>query len=426
MLVFAWALSGPGVAAVLSGLAAIVTLYLALGAKEPAFFLQVLIFAGLFVFMAFYLQAIQQRYKDKQIAREKLAEDLHLTRKEIEKKTALKGALRRKIDRFLDLERFSEQLKEAQGLEAAAKLIVEESCRVLEKADECVLYLVDEDKQELSLTSTAPAARGRMEKAGRVFDQWVMKRSQAVMIEDTRDDFRFTSEAKPDLDDWRSVCASPLVVENKVLGVIRANSLKPRCFSADDLRLLDVFAGFGAVTLRNILLYRTAEELATRDGLTGLYVKRHFEERLAELVRAAEAASAPFCVVLLDIDHFKRYNDEYGHSAGDLVLKNVGGIVSDACGPRDTAARYGGEEFVVLLAGRPKGSGLEAAEKLRQEIEKAVFVLRRAERHVTASFGVASFPEDGRTPQDLLWAADKNLYEAKHSGRNRVCGATSS
>jgi diguanylate cyclase (GGDEF)-like protein len=404
----------------------LVSIYLGLGTKEPAFYLQVLIYASLFVYMAFYLQRMQRRSKDRQIAKEKLAEDLHLTRQEIRKKADLKRAIQAKIDRFLDLQRFSEELKGASSLEEVASHVVREAHEVLaDKADECLLYIVNEAEQTLSLAARVPPVSERTpEISGRIFDQWVMKRSQAVIVDDTRDDFRFTSEDKPDLDDWRSVCASPLVVENKVLGVIRANSRSARSFAADDLRLLDIFASVGAVNLRNILLFATMQELATRDSLTGLAVNRTFQERLAAAAKEHALGREAFSIVLLDIDHFKRYNDDYGHSAGDLVLKSIGTVLSQHAGPRDLAARYGGEEFVLLLEGKGKKDALAAAERLRAEIEKSALVIRRMERRVTASLGVATFPEDGRSAEDLIRKADKRLYEAKRAGRNQVCGAT--
>lgn len=423
ILVLAWAFSGPGVAAVMSLLTVAVSIYVGLGVREPAFFLQILIVGGLFVTMAFYLQTVQQRVKDKQIKRERISEDLHLTRQACERKDELKRALQKKIDHFLDLERFSEELKTASSPADSAQKIVREVHLVLGKADECLLYLVDEANQDLTLLAAAPARRQSLalEKSGRIFDYWVVKRSQAVMIEDTRNDFRFADDAKPDLDDWRSVCASPLIVENKVLGVVRANSSQPRRFTADDLRLLDIFCSLGVVTLRNLLLHERMRELATRDSLTGLYVNRFFQERLDGQLR--KAGKNPFAVIMLDIDHFKRCNDDYGHSAGDLVLKGIAELVGGQAGPDGLAARYGGEEFALLLPGRDKKAAMALAESLRMRIEQQTFLIRRAEKRVTASLGVAEYPADGQSKEELLKAADKHLYAAKNAGRNRICGA---
>jgi diguanylate cyclase (GGDEF)-like protein len=218
----------------------------------------------------------------------------------------------------------------------------------------------------------------------------------------------------------RSLCASPLVTENKVLGVVRVNSSRAGTFNADDLRLLDVISGLGAVTLRNLLLYAKMEELAIRDSLTGLYVNRYFQERLAEEISRAFLDKTSFSLILLDIDYFKKYNDEYGHSAGDLVLRNISTLISHCVEPSDIVARYGGEEFIVLLPNRKKKEAALFAEKIRSEIEKNRFMLRRAEGRVTASLGVATFPDEGRTKEEIIWAVDKKMYKAKSQGRNQV------
>ncbi len=421
ILVFAWPLSGPGVAAVLSGFAALIAVYLSLVTKEFAYFLQAILDAALFMYMTFYLYKVQQGFKDRQIAKEKVSEELFVSRKEIARNGALQTSLKHKIDRFLDLQRFSEELKSMHTLEQAAERLVREAREVLTKADGCVLFLVDETRQELYRVAGSDVdVAGHP--TGRAFDQWVMKRSQAITIEDASADFRFAADTTPSGQHIRAVCASPLVTENKVLGVVRAHSSVPGCFSTDDLRLLSVFSSFGAVTLRNLLLYDTMRELATRDGLTGLYVNRCFREMLEEEIRKADYLKRPFALVLIDIDHFKRYNDEYGHSAGDLVLRNIGALLQKGVGPAEFAARYGGEEFALLLPGSGRKEAVALAEKLRRQIEHSVIVLRRVERHVTASFGVSVYLDDGRTKEELLWAADKNLYEAKNTGRNRVCG----
>ncbi|HXV18497.1 MAG TPA: diguanylate cyclase [Candidatus Omnitrophota bacterium] len=426
ILVFSWALSGPIAAAVLSILAAMTALYLSLSAKEPVMFLQALLYGALFLFMVSYLHRVQDETNDRKISREKLAEEVHLTTEEIQKKIELKKALEEKIDRLLDLQRFAKDLKQTDELHGVAQKVVDEAYSVLGKADECALYLVNESKQGLSLVaSTRHGGEGVRQKEGTLFDQWVMRRSQAIMIEDTQNDFRFPKETVAGQANLRSVCVSPMLSENKVLGVLRASSNAPDRFNADDLRLLDIFSSLGSVTLKNILLYEKMEELAIRDSLTGLYLNRHFQERLAEEVQRAHFNRARFALILLDIDYFKRFNDEYGHAAGDIVLRNIAAIILK-CVERhvDLVARYGGEEIAILLPGKTRKDALVTAEKIRREVESAKFAVRRVETKVTVSMGVAEFPEGGRTKEELLWKVDKNLYEAKSQGRNRVCGDT--
>ena len=425
ILVFAWVLSGPLTAAALSFLISGISLYLFLITKEPAYLLQLFYYAVFYIGMVFYLLGVQKKNNNKQLAREKLIEESHWLQVEIDKKDLLKKALEKKIERFLGLSKFSEQLKEAKDVETAAKEIAQKAYDALEKAEECVLYLVNENRQKLSLIA-GESSGGIIikEKEGSIFDQWVMKNSQGLMIEDSRNDFRFPAETRLEYQRLRSVCASPLMTGNKILGVVRASASAQGVFNADDLRLLDIFSNLGSVTLKNLLLYTRMKEMAIHDSLTGLYLKRYFEERLSEEKKRADYNKVSFGLVLIDIDHFKRYNDEYGHSAGDIVLKNISSVIEKCIEPADFAARYGGEEFVVLLPNKNKKEAHAIAEKLRTAIESSKFVFRRMEGRVTASLGAVAYPSDGRSEEELIRSADKYLYQAKHMGRNKVCGSS--
>ncbi len=424
MLFFAWIFSGPVLAAVLSLLSSAAAVYVALSAKEPEIFSQLPAYALFFVFCLFHFQAVQKNTRNKILVKEKLSEESELAEKEFLKFVSLKKATDEKINRFLSLQKFSEVLKEKKTLEAAAKEVVCEALASFPSAEECILYLVDPKKQDLYLVFGKRRDGGPLQdKEGTVFDRWVMKRSQAIVSDDVRNDFRFLAAQKEGRAAPRSLCASPLITENKVLGVVRVDAEKPGAFKADDLRLLDIFSSLGAVTLRNILLYEKMGELAIRDGLTGLYLNRYFQERLSEEIRRASLNAASFSLILFDIDFFKHYNDEYGHAAGDFVLKNAASIISRCIKPVDLAGRYGGEEFEVLLPNKGKNEALAVTENIRAEIEKGKILLRRVETGVTASFGVSTFPEDGRSKEELLWIADERMYHAKNTGRNRVCGS---
>lgn len=421
ILVLAWPLSGPLVAAILSFLSAFLAVYLALGVKEPSYFLTIGVNACLFLWMAVYLQRAQAKTKDLSIIKEKLSEDLNLTGEAILKNKSLKVALQKKIDHFLDLERFSEELKDDDCLESVGAKIARKGREVLPESQSCELYLVDEAQQELKLLAREGIA---LNPESTPIDRWVMRRGQAVMTVDVRNDFRFASEDPASFGALKSACAIPLITENRVLGVMRSSSSAGGRFTADDSRLLDIFSSLGAVTLRNLLLFGRMEELATHDSLTGLFVNRVFREKLDELILKTSFDKTIFSMILLDIDFFKKYNDEYGHSAGDLVLRMIAELLRASIDAGDLAARYGGEEFALLLPGKDKKAAERTAELIRREIEKKIFVLRRSERQVTASLGVAAYPGDGRTRDEILWACDSYLYQAKKMGRNRVCGAT--
>ena len=164
------------------------------------------------------------------------------------------------------------------------------------------------------------------------------------------------------------------------------------------------------------------EQLANSDGLTGVANRRSFDEALKREWQRGARSPQPFCVVMIDVDHFKHYNDTNGHQAGDVALKNIAKILGNSVRKTDLLARYGGEEFVVLLLDTEKDAGVQVAELLRAAIEGASFDFgeRQPLGRVTASLGVSSWPEDAEAPERVLECADKALYEAKAQGRNRV------
>ena len=170
-------------------------------------------------------------------------------------------------------------------------------------------------------------------------------------------------------------------------------------------------------------LNRAIRELAIRDGLTGLYNYRYFEEMLrAEIARSARH-KRNFCLLMIDVDHFKNYNDRQGHLMGDEILRGIGRILSDRSRRTDIVARYGGEEFVVVLPETPKEAAVRVAEELRLRIENFPFQKGEAQPlgKVTISVGLAQFPDDAADAHGLIERADQALYGAKAGGRNRAC-----
>ncbi|RBC35418.1 GGDEF domain-containing protein, partial [Xanthomonas oryzae pv. oryzae] len=171
----------------------------------------------------------------------------------------------------------------------------------------------------------------------------------------------------------------------------------------------------------NLRLRESLRRQSIRDALTGLYNRRYLEESLShELARCARRG-LPLSVLMLDVDHFKQFNDSQGHAGGDLLLAAVGELLLTRLRTEDVACRYGGEEFTVLLPEADGEEALRVAEQIRGYIAAlAVSDEARALPKVTASIGVASFPADGEQGASLIQKADAALYRAKHRGRNRV------
>ncbi|HWH84790.1 MAG TPA: GGDEF domain-containing protein [Burkholderiaceae bacterium] len=164
-------------------------------------------------------------------------------------------------------------------------------------------------------------------------------------------------------------------------------------------------------------------ELSSRDPLTGLANRRHFELALASEIDRVARAGEPALMLMIDIDHFKRVNDSHGHPAGDLVLKGVAQALQDCIRPMDTVARFGGEEFAMILPNCPPSFGLTVAERVRTKVQDRAIAISPGEQvHVTVSLGGAYAPQWVRSSAPLwIERADQQLYRAKAEGRNRAC-----
>lgn len=249
-------------------------------------------------------------------------------------------------------------------------------------------------------------------------DQWVAERKIPLLVRNSDADSRFARGLFGPGE--RSFMALPLYLFGQLVGFVRASAPEPDRFKAEDLRGAELASTLAGVSMENIYLYEKVNELAIKDGLTGLYTHRAFQTRVAEEILRAARGKVPFSVIMADIDHFKSYNDTFGHQAGDTVLKAVAGTIAAGVRDIDFPARYGGEEFALIITGAGKAQAAAVAEKIRLELEARSFNFGGTPSRVTASFGVAEFPAEGATASQLVRASDERLYRAKQAGRNRV------
>jgi diguanylate cyclase (GGDEF)-like protein len=226
-----------------------------------------------------------------------------------------------------------------------------------------------------------------------------------------------------------SVCV-PLIAQGESVGVLHVQAKAPAAdqtvaavtpFPEAQERLAQAVADQAALALANLQLRQSLREQATRDPLTNLFNRRHMEESLQRELRRAERRQRPLGILMLDLDHFKRCNDTFGHDAGDALLRAVGHFLETHIRGEDLACRYGGEEFLLILTDSSLGDTAKRAEELREGI-KGLQVRPRGTTlgPVSASLGVAVFPEHGVTADALVRAADAALYQAKAEGRDRV------
>ena len=250
------------------------------------------------------------------------------------------------------------------------------------------------------------------------FNAWVVSQAKPLIVSDAAGDFRFQNY--PAENKVRSLVSAPLMAGNEVLGLIRMESCFPGAFRQDDARLLSNFCDLGTVALEHAALYRQTIDLAITDGLTGLYVQRYYKERVRDEVFRALEHKLPLCLLMIDVDNFKSYNDTYGHLVGDKVLKAVAQVLKETVRTVDLVARYGGEEFSVLLLKTPWVGAKTVAERIRQKVQTQEIMSSQGATHVTVSIGVAELNPSFRDVENFIHSADQALYQAKAEGKNCV------
>jgi diguanylate cyclase (GGDEF)-like protein len=217
-----------------------------------------------------------------------------------------------------------------------------------------------------------------------------------------------------------SLFVLPLQVHGDVLGTLVVGSREPGGFGAQVRLILQVLAGHVAVSLANARMVKRLEELATTDGLTGLFNKRTVTDTARQKLRSAQRFQKNLSVLICDLDHFKQVNDTYGHDVGDLVIKGFADVLRRTKRETDTVGRFGGEEFVVVCEETDLVGAELLAERIRAELGRSTFVSALGTVKMTCSIGVATYPDAGADWESLFKATDEALYSSKRSGRNRV------
>ena len=215
----------------------------------------------------------------------------------------------------------------------------------------------------------------------------------------------------------------PLVREKRILGAVVVTGANPDPHLESDIRNVSLFAAVAATSLEMAWQIEEVSRRASTDQLTGLSNRRYFDEQLHRVLGESDRSGLPASLIMADIDYFKRVNDNFGHEAGDAVLKHVAAVFLEQVRAIDICARYGGEEIALLLPQTDLAGAVELAERLRRAVSARNAVHRGREIPVTSSFGVSSYPQTARTRDALFPTADKALYEAKGAGRNCVRSA---
>ncbi|MGO1069446.1 diguanylate cyclase [Lysobacter sp. CA199] len=252
-------------------------------------------------------------------------------------------------------------------------------------------------------------------------DCWALRRGQSHRAHAHHGGVRCAhlEPAAAQAGDTRWSLCVPLMAQNTSLGLLSfSGHRKPQ---DSELMLIDAVAEHLGLTIVNLQLRETLRVQSLRDPLTGLFNRRYLEENLQRELLRCQRRKQPLSVLMLDVDHFKRFNDQHGHAAGDALLARIGQLLQDLVRNEDIACRYGGEEFTVVLPEADAATALQRAEQIRAAIGSATILhLRQSFGPATCSIGLATSRDERETPQQLLQVADAALYRAKAAGRDQV------
>lgn len=267
----------------------------------------------------------------------------------------------------------------------------------------------------------ANAEWGTNDNSEKVFqpdDCWALRQGRLHVVEAPATGLICNHCAGPDVREY--VCA-PMIAYGEVLGVLHVHGLPEHKIGPGDRQIILSAAEHLALAIANLRLREALQMRSVRDPLTGLFNRRYLQESLEREVARSERSDLPTSVLMLDIDHFKRFNDTHGHEAGDVVLREFGALLMKSVRTEDIACRYGGEEFTIVMPGADAAAATERAEEIRKAVGE-LSLLHKGETlpGVHVSIGVSVAPDNGIDVDDLIDKADKALYLAKRNGRNQV------
>jgi diguanylate cyclase (GGDEF)-like protein len=312
-------------------------------------------------------------------------------------------------------------------LKEILKIVMEKISELLQPKNWSLL-LVDDEKNELYFEIVVGEGSDKIKnirlKIGEGIAGWVAREGAPLLIPDVNKDPRFYKKADESSQfTTKSIIAVPLKSRGKCLGVIEIiNKISEQdSFKEEDLLVLTTIADYTAIAIENAKFFQKIQELTVTDDLTKLYNSRYLYRFLDYEVERAKRYDNHVAMIFIDLDRFKNVNDTYGHLNGSKLLAEAAKIISSGLRKVDMACRYGGDEFLIVMPQVSKKQAYQAAEKLRASISKHRFLKEEGlNLHITASFGVASMPDDAKDATELIQLADQAMYRVKNRARDAV------
>lgn len=301
-------------------------------------------------------------------------------------------------------------------------------CGEIVHSDFAAIAILQKDGQQYSVYEWIPSESAsrmlaELENSGQTWISWFLSNREEPLILSASQlqlqDMPLLSQEER-LPDFATFLAVPMRHQQKSIGALLMAANNKEAFTSHQARVLSILCNQAAVSLENAAILKKMEELAITDGLTGLYNHRYFQDAMDKELDRSSRQQQVFSLLLMDIDHFKSFNDSFGHPAGDFVLKSLAGLLRNSGRKIDTLARYGGEEFAAMLPGIDAKNARKTADRWRKAVQRAAFKWEGKTFALTLSLGFSTFPADGRTKEEIIERADKGLYTAKEAGRNQV------
>jgi len=335
-------------------------------------------------------------------------------------------ALAKRPDRdFLILREVGKALTSTLELKQVLKKIMEIIAGIF-KPKNWSLLLLDYEKKELyfeiAVGEGAEELKGIRLKVDEGIAGYVVRTRQSLVVENAYQDPRFARwiDEKNGFQAGAIICV-PLVYKEKILGVIELFEETGKKFSSWELEILEALADFIAVAIENARIVAKIKRYNIIDDITGLYNSRYLHPLLEMEISRSQRHNQPFALIFADLDYFKLVNDRYGHLAGSRILKEVGKLFRSNLRRVSWVLRYGGDEFIFILPGTDRQEAILVCRRLRRVLNNACFLEAEGkEIKLTASFGIALFPENGDEKETIIKQADQAMYLVKNTGRDGI------